>query len=104
MLAIATRHVSRARRLVHLLGHNPEYVLGRFAAVRDAYSTLRSLGDAVAAAVPLRIGDLYEEATVVLAVASSGYLVPPKPVDAQVSDLRERSYSVGPHIAPDMAL
>jgi len=37
MLATATRHVSRARRLVHLLGHNPEYVLGRFAAVRDAY-------------------------------------------------------------------
>ena len=24
MLANATRHVSRARRLVHLLGHNPE--------------------------------------------------------------------------------
>jgi hypothetical protein len=104
MLAIATRHVSRARRLVHLLGHNPEYVLGRFAAVRDAYSTLRSLGDAVAAAAPLRIGDLYEEATVGLPVASSGYLVPQKPVAAQVADLRERSHSVGPHIAPDIAL
>jgi hypothetical protein len=104
MLANATRHVSRARRLVHLLGHNPEYVLGRFAAVRDAYSTLRSLGDAVAAAAPLRIGDLYEEAAIPLAVASSGHLVPQKPVDAQVDDLRERSYSVGPHIAPDIAL
>jgi hypothetical protein len=104
MLAIATKQVSRARRLVHLLGHNPEYVLGRFVTVRDAYSTLRSLGDAVAADAPLRIGDLYEEATVGLAVASSGYLVPQKPTDAQVADLKERSHSVGPHIAPNVAL
>jgi hypothetical protein len=103
MLAIATRHVSRARRLVHLLGHNPEYVLGRFAAVRDAYSTLRSLGDAVASAAPLRIGDLYEEAEIPLAIASSGHFLPQKANDAQVADLRERSYSVGPHIAPDVA-
>jgi hypothetical protein len=103
MLAIATRHVSRARRLVHLLGHNPEYVLGRFAAVRDAYSTLRSLGDAVASAAPLRIGDLYEEAEIPLAIASSGHFLPQKANDAQVADLRERSYSVGPHIAHDVA-
>jgi hypothetical protein len=40
MLAIALRHVSRARRLVHLLSHNPEYVPGRFAGIRDAYSAL----------------------------------------------------------------
>jgi len=104
MLAIATRHVSRARRLVHLLGHNPEYVLGRFAAVRDAYSTLRSLGDAVAGAAPLHIGDLYEEAAIPLAIASSGRFVAQRASDAQVADLRERSYSIGPHIAPDIAV
>ena len=104
MLANATRHVSRARRLVHLLGHNPEYVLGRFAAVRGAYSTLRSLGDVVATAAPLRIGDLYEEATIPLAIASSGHFLPQKASDAQVADLRDRSYSVGPHVAPDVAL
>src|SRR5215475_2632518 len=104
MLAIATRHVSRARRLVQLLGHNPEYVLGRFAAVRDAYSTLRSLGDAVAAAAPLRIGDLYEEAEIPLAVASSGHFRPQKASDAQAADLKEHSYSIGPHIAPAVAV
>lgn len=104
MLATATRHVSRARRLVHLLGHNPEYVLGRFAAVRDAYSTLRSLGDAVGTAAPLCIGDLYEEAAIPLAIASSGHFRPQKASDAQVADLRERSYSIGPHIAPEIAL
>src|SRR5438552_14447742 len=69
MLAIASRRVSRARRLAHLFGHNPEYVLGRFATVRDAYSVLNSLRDAVASGAPLRIGDLYEEPTVALAVA-----------------------------------
>jgi hypothetical protein len=103
MLAIASRRVSRARRLIHLLSHNPEYVLGRFAAVRDAYSALRSLGDAVEGSVPLRIGDLYEEPTAALVVASSGYLVPQKPVDEQVTEMREHSYSVGPHIASAIA-
>jgi len=99
MLAIASRHFSRARRLFDLLSHNPEYVLGRFAAVRDAYSALRSLRDAVAGDRPLHIGDLYEEPTAELVVASSGYLVPQKPVDEQVTEMRERSYSLGPHIA-----
>jgi hypothetical protein len=103
MLAIASRHVSRARRLAHLLTHNPEYVLGRFVTVRDAYSTLRSLGDAIGGGASLRIGDLYEEPTAALVAASSGYLVPQKPVDEQVTELRERSYSVGPHIVPAIA-
>lgn len=103
MLATASRHVSRARRLVHLLSHNPEYVLGRFATIREAYSALRSLGDAMGRDAPLRIGDLYEEPAVALAVASSGCLVPQKPVDEQVAEMRGRSYSVGPHIVPAIA-
>jgi hypothetical protein len=98
MLAIASRQVSRARRLAHLLRHNPEYVLGRFAAVRDAYSAMRSIGDAIAPEAPLRIGDLYEEASTALDVAPSGCLESQKPVAEQVRDLRERAYSVGPHI------
>ena len=98
MLAIASRNVSRTWQLIHLLSHNPEYVLGRFAAVRDAYSALRSLRDTVEGGVPLRMGDLYKEPTAALAVASSGYLVPQKPVDGQVIEMREHSYSVGPHI------
>jgi hypothetical protein len=103
MLAIALRHVSRARRLAHLLRHNPEYVLGRFATVRDAYSALRSLKDAVRGSALLHIGDLYEEPTATLLVASSGYLVSQEPVGQQVTEMRERSYSVGPHIVPAIA-
>jgi hypothetical protein len=104
MFAFKSRQVARARRLVHLLSHNPEYVLGRFATVRDAYSALRSLGDTMGHDAPLRIGDLYEEPSAALAVSPSGYLTSLKPLDQQVAEMRERSYSVGPHIVPAVAL
>jgi hypothetical protein len=52
---------------------------------------------------PLRIGDLYEEPIAGLLIAPSGYLASQKPVDEQVAELRVRSYSVGPHVVPDIA-
>jgi hypothetical protein len=103
MLAFASRQVSRARRLAHLLSHNPEYVLGRFSAVRHAYSALNALRDLIAGDAPLRIGDLYDQPTTALTVAPSGYLQSGKPVHCQVAEMRERSYSVGPHLRPDIA-
>src|SRR5260221_8157996 len=103
MLTGSSRHVSRAWRLVHLLGHNPEYVLGRFATVRDAYSALRSLRDVIEGDAPLRIGDLYDEPTEALVIAPSGHLVSQRPVDEQVAEMRESSYSIGPHMVPDVA-
>jgi len=39
-----------------------------------------------------------------VAVASSGYLISQTSIDEQVTEMRERSYSVGPHIAAAIAI
>lgn len=89
------------RRLAHLLVHQPDYVLGRLATVRDVYSAMHAVKDAVAGAPPLRIHDLYSETLVPVEIAPSGYLVQATPADQQVKDMRKQSYSLGPNLTHD---
>lgn len=86
------------RRIAHIVFNRPSYLLGRFAAVRDAYSRLHRLKDAVAGASPLRIGDLYHAADVPIDVAISGHVLSTRTHVQQVEEVRKQSYSLGPQL------
>ena len=96
MLGFASPPVSRMRRIAFILLHRPSYLLGRFAIVRDAYSGLHRLKDAVAGAAPLRIADLYHPAETTIDVAASGHVLSTKTAAEQVEEMRKQSYSLGP--------
>lgn len=100
MAGFASRQFSRVQRLVFLLTRQPRYILGRFAVVRDSYSMMSGVRDAVVGASRLRIGDLYEEATASIETAASGLLLPVASVAQQVEEMRTQSYSLGPHLVP----
>jgi len=78
-------------------GHNPEYCAGALATIRVAYSALRSFKDTSNVARMLRIGDLYEEPTAALMLRPRAICVARARRSAG-HELREHSYSVGPHI------
>ena len=89
------------RRLAHLLVHQPDYVFGRIATVRDAYSMMHAAKDAVAGVAPLLIHDLYSETKAALEISPSPYLVQESTAARQVDDMRKRSYSLGPSLTQD---
>lgn len=101
MAGFAARQFSRMRRLAHLLAHQPDYVLGRLATVRDAYSTIHAVKDAIAGAASLKIHDLYGETMAALDIAPSGYLRQETSAVGQVDDMRKRSFSLGPYLNAD---
>ena len=86
------------RRIAHILLHRPSYLLGRFAAVRDAYSGVRRLKDAIAGAPPLSIADLYHPAEATVDIAASGHVLSSKTAAEQVVEMRRQSYSLGPNL------
>ncbi len=86
------------RRIAHIVLNRPSYLLGRFATVRDAYSRLHRLKDAVSGASPLRIGDLYHAADATIPVAISGHVLSTRTHVQQVEEIRNQSYSLGPQL------
>ena len=96
MPGLATPPVSRLQRIAFILLRRPSYLLGRFATVRDVYSNLRRLKDAVVGARPLRIGDLYHPADATIDVAASGHVLSTRTAAEQVAEMRRQSYSMGP--------
>jgi|SRR5882672_7216787 len=99
MSGFASQQLSRLRRLAFLLGNQPQYVLGRFPAVRDAYSTLNAFKDAIRGPVPLKIGDLHDEPSTMVKVVTSGHLQPTAPTERQAEEMKMQSYSLGPHLS-----
>ncbi len=95
MLGLASLPVSRMRRIVFIMLHRPSYLLGRFATVRDVYSGLHRLKDAVSGAAPLRIADLYHPAEATIDVAASGHVHSTRTAAEQVAEMRRQSYSLG---------
>jgi|GEM_PF-825377 len=89
---------SKMQRLAFLVSRRPSYLLGRFATVRDVYSRLNWLKDAVGGSTPLRIGDLYHPADAAIDVASSGHILSSKTAAQQIAEMREQSYSMGPRL------
>ena len=98
MPGLASPPASRMRRIAHILLHRPSYLLGRFATVRDAYSGLHRLKDAVSSATPLSICDLYHPADATIEVAASGHVLGPRTAAEQVAEIRKQSYSLGPNL------
>lgn len=90
--------VSRIQRIAFVLLRRPSYLLGRFATVRDAYSSLRRIKDAVVGVRPLRIGDLYHPADATIDVAASGHVLSTRTTAEQVAEMRRQSYSMGPNL------
>jgi L-ascorbate metabolism protein UlaG (beta-lactamase superfamily) len=89
---------SKMQRLAFLVSRRPSYLLGRFATVRDIYSRLNWLKDAIGGAAPLRIGDLYHPADTTIDVAISGHVLSGKTAAQQIAEMRAESYSMGPHL------
>jgi hypothetical protein len=98
MLAIAARGLARARWLAYLVSHRPGYVLGRFPAVRDAYSWLNWLKDLFAGVTPLRIGELYGKAAVEIAATPPGLLMTDKAAKQQAAEMKAKAFSLGPKV------
>ena len=98
MPGLASPPVSRMQRIAFILLRRPSYLLGRFATVRNAYSNLRRLKDAVAGARPLGICDLYHPADTTIDVAASGHVLSTRTAAEQVAEMREQSYSLGPSL------
>jgi len=98
MTGFATRQFERVRRLGRKLAREPHYALGRFAAVRDAYSALNGLKDSMVETTALRIGDLYKPAGATVDIVPSGHVLSSRTAAEQAEEMRRESYSLGPQL------
>lgn len=98
MAGFASRQFERAKRLAYKVTHEPHYVLGRFATVRDAYSGLNGLKDVLVRTTPLRMGDLYKPTNSTVDVSNSGHVLSSRGADEQVEEMRREAYSLGPQL------
>lgn len=86
--------MKRALRLFELLRTQPDYVFGRFLAVRRLYSAAQRVRVGSSRSV-LRVARVYMPETEPAAVAPSGLVVSDRAIDAHVDRLRDDAWSNG---------